>query len=160
MPVGTYRKVLYDAGMFNIDALNWPAGTTEVQAEAGLTGMIRARKLLYSGQRTGNESAYVGPGNEAGGQPLSFTGGTITSGAESAAYSYDLDQRVAGGSGVRTWSLTTGTLPSGVTLNTSTGVISGTVGAAASGTYTPTFKVMDAEGNESSATVTIVIADV
>lgn len=66
IPVGTTRVAVYTEGMFNIDALAWPAGTTEAQAMAGMTGNIKYRKLLYSDKRTGNESAEVGPGNEAG----------------------------------------------------------------------------------------------
>jgi len=161
LPVGTYRKCLYTAGMFNIDAINWPEGTTEAQAELAQTGMIRYRKLLYSDQRTGNESAYVGPGNEAGGQPFAFQAdsATLPASAEGAAYSFDVDSILEGGSGVRTFSLDSGTFPSGVSINTSTGVISGTVGASASGTYHPVIKVVDAEGNTISQTFTLVIAD-
>ena len=66
LPIGTLRKALYVAGMFNIDAINWPDGTTEAQIEAGSTGMLRFRKLLYSDARTGNESTTPGPGEEAG----------------------------------------------------------------------------------------------
>lgn len=156
---GVYRKALITAVMANVDAIKWPAGTTEVQADAAQTGMIRYRKLLHSDKRTGNESVYVGPGNEAGGQPLGLTGGALPGGTESAAYSFDLDTRVAGGQGARTWALASGTLPAGVTLNTSTGVLSGTVGAAASGTYTPTFSVTDSQGNVQSASFSLVIAD-
>lgn len=160
LPVGTVRKAVYVAGMFNTDAIAWPAGTTEAQADTAQTGMVRHRKLLYSDKRTGNESAYVGPGNEAGGQPLEFTGGALPAGAESAAYSYDLDLRVSGGSGARTFALESGTLPSAITLNSATGVISGTAGAAVGGTYSPVFSVTDAEGNEATAACTLVIADV
>lgn len=159
LPVGTLRKAVYTAGMFNIDAINWPSGTTEAQVQAAQSGMLRFRKLLHSDKRTGNESAYVGPGNEAGGQPLTFTAGALPGGTESAAYSYDLDLRVHGGAGARTFALESGTLPTGVTLNTSTGVVSGTVGASASGNYSPVFSVTDEEGNEATAACTLVIAD-
>lgn len=159
LPVGTYRKVLYTAAMFNIDALKWPAGTTEAQADAAQTGMIRYRKLLHSDKRTGNESQYVGPGNEAGGQPIAFAGGTLPGGTESAAYSFDLDTLVSGGSGARTWALDSGTLPSGVTLNASTGVVSGTVGGSAAGAYAPVFKVTDASGASSLKACSLTIAD-
>lgn len=159
LPVGTLRKALIFAGMFNIDAIKWPAGTTTAQAEAAQTGMIRYRKLLYSDKRTGDESAYVGPGNEAGGQPLAIAAGALPGGTESAAYSYDLDIRTSGGNGARTWALQSGTLPTGVSLNTSTGVVSGTVGASASGSYSPVFKVTDEAGNTATATLSLTIAD-
>lgn len=159
LPVGTYRKCLYVAGMFNIDALKWPSGTTEVQADAGQTGMIRYRKLLHSDKRTGDESALVGPGNEAGGQPIIVTGGTLPGGTESVAYSFDLDTVTSGGHGDRTWTLESGTLPTGVTLNAATGVIAGTVGASASGAYAPVFKATDEAGESSTATFSLTIAD-
>jgi len=162
LPVGTARKAVYVAGMFNIDAINWPTGTTEAQVEAAQItgGMIRFRKLLHSDKRTGNESQYVGPGNEAGGQPLTFTGGALPAGAESAAYSYDLDLRVHGGVGARTFALESGTLPTGLSLNASTGVISGTAGSTTGGNYSPVFSVTDEEGNEEQASCTLAIADV
>jgi len=161
LAVGTYRKALYVAGMFNIDAILWPDNTTEAQVQAAQTGMLRFRKLLHSDKRTGNESQYVGPGNEAGGQPFAFEAGSINmpGGTESAAYSFDLDTVLAGGAGERTWSLDSGTLPSGLSVNADTGVVSGTVGASASGTYHPVFKVVDEEGNEATQAFTLVIAD-
>lgn len=63
IPVGTVRKAVYTEGMFNIDAINWPAETTEDEVEAAQTGNLRFRKLLYSDQRTGNEGD---PGTPAG----------------------------------------------------------------------------------------------
>ena len=158
LKVGTYRAALITDVMANIDAIKWPATTTEVQAMAGMTLGVRYRKLLYSDKRTGAESAYVGPGNEVGGQPLVFAGGALPGGTEAAAYSFDLDSLVSGGVGARTWSLASGTLPSGVTLDTSTGLLSGTVGGSAVGNYTPNFKVVDADGNESTAACTLAIA--
>ena len=66
IPVGTSRAAVYTEGMFNVDALNWPADTTEVAAMTAMTGDVKYRKLLYSDKRTGDESDEVGPGNEAG----------------------------------------------------------------------------------------------
>lgn len=63
IPVGTVRKAVYTEGMFNIDAINWPEGTTEEEVEAAQTGNLRFRKLLYSDKRTGNEGD---PGTPAG----------------------------------------------------------------------------------------------
>lgn len=63
LPVGTLRKAVYTEGMFNIDAIRWPTGTTEAEVEVAQTGNLRFRKLLYSDQRTGNEGA---PGTPAG----------------------------------------------------------------------------------------------
>lgn len=66
IPVGTSRAALATEAMFNIDALAWPAGTTEAQAMAGMSGNVKYRKLLYSDKRTGGEPTTAGPGSEAG----------------------------------------------------------------------------------------------
>lgn len=63
VPAGTARAAVYVAGCFNLDALRWPADTTEAQVEAAQTGKIICRKLLYSDKRTGTEPA---PGTPAG----------------------------------------------------------------------------------------------
>jgi hypothetical protein len=72
---------------------------------------------------------------------------TIPDGALTNAYSYQL--LAAGGTGSYTWAITSGALPSGLSLNTSTGVISGT--PTALGVYTPTFQVTD--GSAATATL-------
>ena len=160
IPVGTSRAALYVAGMFNIDAIKWPDDTTEVSVEKAQTTMMRFRKLLWSDKRNGEESPYVGPGNEAGGQPFAFEEGSIAlpGGTHSVAYSFDLDTVLAGGSGVRTWELESGALPTGASLDANTGVISGTLGAGTAGTYNMTFKVTDEEGNTASQAFTLVVA--
>lgn len=70
IPIGTSRNAVYTAGMFNIDAIVWPATTTEAQVQISQTGMCRFRKLLYSDKRTGNEGppgTPAGPGQPGGG---------------------------------------------------------------------------------------------
>lgn len=157
IPVGTTRVALYDAAMFNIDALNWPANTTEAQAQAGLTGMIRARKLLYSKQRTGNESAYVGPGNEAGAIVLTLNpagGSALTAGTQGAAYNQSVT--AAGGIGAKTYAVSAGALPAGLSLNASTGAITGTPSAA--GTYGFSVTATDTQQHSRTGAYTLVIA--
>jgi prepilin-type N-terminal cleavage/methylation domain-containing protein len=61
----------------------------------------------------------------------------------------------AGGTTPYTWSLTTGTLPAGVTINPSTGVISGT--PTASGTFTPVVKLTDAVSGTVSKTYAAIV---
>lgn len=73
--------------------------------------------------------------------PLSVTSlGDLTPGLVNVDYTYQLTAN--GGTLPYTWSLVSGTLPTGLTLNTSTGVISGR--PTATGTFTFTVRVRDA----------------
>lgn len=66
----------------------------------------------------------------------------LPNGKQGSAYSFDL--QATGGSGVYTWSIQSGTLPSGLSLNSRTGAISGT--PTKPGIFTPlVFKVTDAD---------------
>jgi phosphodiesterase/alkaline phosphatase D-like protein/outer membrane protein OmpA-like peptidoglycan-associated protein len=83
-------------------------------------------------------------------QPLVVTSATLPTATAGTAYSYTLTN--SGGKSAFTWALVSGTLPSWLTLNTSTGVLSGTPTSVASGgpfpgsaTDTPlVFQVTDA----------------
>ena len=156
IPIGTSRAAVYTAVMANIDAIKWPAGTTEVQAMAGMSGDIKYRKLLYSGQRTGNESAYVGPGNEAGPMPLTLVppNGPLISAVAGVAYTFTL-QKVGAGGAV-TFALATGSLPAGLSLNASTGVISGTPTTAGASSFTVT--ATDIAGDTYTGSYSIAVA--
>lgn len=69
--------------------------------------------------------------------------------------SYSASPAVKGGTGSYSYSLQSGQLPSGLTLNTSTGRISGT--PSKSGTFTFTIKATDGGGDSDNATCTIVV---
>ena len=80
------------------------------------------------------------------------TGGTVTIGSvsETVAASYDVNTDFTFGTNAAfsAFSLVSGTLPSGLSLNTSTGVISGNMGTVASNTtYTFTIKGTDTDGD-------------
>jgi hypothetical protein len=75
--------------------------------------------------------------------PPNITTTTLTSGEQQTTVSRTLN--MTGGTGTDTWSISAGSLPSGLGINASTGVISGTLGASAS-TQTFTVKVIDANG--------------
>ena len=74
-------------------------------------------------------------------KPTVATTSNNLAGAVGAAYSVTL--QVTGGVSPYTWAITSGTLPSCLTLNASTGAITGTPNAACAGTYNLTFTVTD-----------------
>lgn len=60
------RAACFTAGMFNIDAVNWPEGTTEDEvAAATINSQLQFRKLLYSDKRVDLSGLEVGPDFEA-----------------------------------------------------------------------------------------------
>ncbi|MFC6086190.1 DUF7927 domain-containing protein [Sphaerisporangium aureirubrum] len=61
----------------------------------------------------------------------------------------------SGGTTPIVWSVSAGSLPPGLTLNASTGLLSGT--PTTSGTYSFTVRIVDAEGNSDTRPVTLVI---
>ena len=83
---------------------------------------------------------------------LAITTATLPNGQVGQAYSATL--AATGGKLPYTWSLTTGTLPAGLTLNASTGMITGTPTATASGT-TLAFKVTDSSAQTKSASLVL-----
>ena len=72
--------------------------------------------------------------------PPTLTGGTLPSGTEGTAYSETPTE--TGGAGVLTWSISAGSLPAGLTINSTTGAITGTPTGAA-GTSNFTVQVVD-----------------
>lgn len=60
------RAAVYTAGMFNIDAIAWPGGTTEDQVQiAQVNSQCQFRKLLYSDKRVTQQAATVGEASHA-----------------------------------------------------------------------------------------------
>src|SRR6478735_7221070 len=89
---------------------------------------------------------------QGGAPPLAVTTNTLSNGQADLAYSVALN--ASGGAGSRTWSVTGGQLPPGLTLS-SDGSLSGTPTTA--GTYTFTATVSDGTSSSSkSLTVTII----
>jgi Putative Ig domain len=85
---------------------------------------------------------------------LTITTTSLNNGVVNAAYSQTLI--ATGGTGAYTWQLTSGTLPSGLTLNAATGVIGGIPTAAV--TATPlTFKVTDSSTSPQSTTASFTL---
>jgi hypothetical protein len=89
---------------------------------------------------------------QGGAPPLAVTTGTLSNGEADLSYSAALN--ASGGAGSRTWSVTGGQLPPGLTLS-SDGSLSGTPTTA--GTYTFTATVSDGTSSSSkSMTITII----
>lgn len=85
---------------------------------------------------------------------LSPAAGALTGGTQAVAYTTTIS--VTDEIGPPTFAVTAGTLPAGVTLNATTGVLSGTPSAA--GAYSFTITATDAYGNSGSAAYTLTIA--
>ena len=86
------------------------------------------------------------------GSSLAITTTSLTSGQVGTAYSATL--AATGGTTPYTWSLTSGTLPAGLTLNATTGAITGTPTATANATSL-TFKVTDSSSPVQTKSVTL-----
>jgi len=84
-------------------------------------------------------------------EPLTITTTSLPDGFAGTEYSQTLT--ATGGKGTYTWSITSGRLPDGLILNSSTGVISGTPNTA--GTFNFTVKVTDGFQNLKSISITI-----
>lgn len=82
---------------------------------------------------------------------LTISTASLPDGYANVAYSQTL--AAAGGKSPYTWSLTSGGLPSGVTLNTATGALTGTTTAA--GAYNFTVTVTDANSSSASKPLTL-----
>ncbi len=89
------------------------------------------------------------------GSPVNLDCGSCGSSKATVGVTYTSKLTVSGGKAAYTFSILSGSLPPGMTLNTTTGTISGS--PTTSGTYTFTSKVVDANGNTDTATCTIVV---
>jgi hypothetical protein len=88
------------------------------------------------------------------GNTLAITNTTLPNGSPNVAYSVTLT--AAAGQPPYTWSITTGSLPPGLSLNPANGQISGTTTAL--GSYPITAKVTDAAGGTATKNLTILIS--
>jgi hypothetical protein len=89
------------------------------------------------------------------GSPINLDCGPCSAGKATVGTGYSATMAVTGGKAPYTFSLISGSLPAGLTLNTTSGVISGTPTTA--GTYTFTTKVVDSNGNADTDTCSIVV---
>jgi len=115
--------------------------------------MISAIDIIQTGQGgTGPPSAASAAVTPNASPTLTFA--APPSGEVNVPYSNQLV--VTGGTSPFVWSVITGSLPAGLTLNASSGLLSGTPTAA--GSYAFTVQVVDASGQSASKAVTLVVA--
>jgi hypothetical protein len=87
--------------------------------------------------------------------PISLGCGSCGSGKAYKGQGYSSTMQVSGGTGPYTFSIISGSLPNGLSLNSSSGTISGA--PTNQGTYTFTSKVVDKNGSTDTTTCTIVV---
>ena len=124
------------------------ATVTGLTAGAAYTFKVAAQNLAGTGPQSAASTA-VTPNQSPG---LTFA--APPAGQVGVAYSQQLT--VTGGTAPFTWSISSGTLPAGLTLNATTGLLSGTPTAA--GSSPVTIRVVDASGQIATRAVTLVIA--
>ena len=90
--------------------------------------------------------------------PLSISTSSLPSGTIGSAYSTSLV--ASGGTAPYTWSFVSGNIPAGLSLNTSTGLISGTPTTTGTATFTAAVADSESPAQTKSVTLSIVIAPV
>ena len=143
-----------------------PAGLTLNSSTGAVTGTPKASGS-FSIQATDTQgnigSCHDSQGNPVGSactitiakSPITMTCGSCGSGNGKVGTSYSENVSASGGSGKYFYSTTSGSLPPGLSLNPSTGAITGKPTTA--GSYTFTTQAMDSNGYTDSTTCTIVI---
>ncbi|MEO8615904.1 MAG: putative Ig domain-containing protein [Luteolibacter sp.] len=119
---------------------------------------VRIQQGLGNGQtlevdevRLGQSFADVAPTGGGGGSSPVITTGQTASGMTGQAFSYI----VAASNSPTSWALVSGSLPTGVTLTTTTGALTGTPTVA--GTFTPSFTATNGVGTSAAQSVVITI---
>jgi len=139
----------------------WPfpneAKIRELMRTYNLHGVNGARGFCADGQ-TLTKYIWESLGNSMpadiyAGATLTVSTSSLTSGTVSAAYSQTA--QATGGTTPYSWTISSGTLPNGLSLNTSTGVISGT--PANAGTYSFVIRVSDSASASATQSLSIVI---
>ena len=132
-----------------------PSANATTFANTGLTASTTYFYRVRATNATG-DSAYTSVANattlaSGGGLPV-ITVSQTASGTVSSAFSY----QIAASNTPSSYALNSGTLPPGVSLNTTTGLLSGTPTTA--GTSTPSFTATNGNGTSAAQSVTITIS--
>ena len=131
---------LLTISLFGLDAGYWAGNYGPIFSEASLSTPDSSSSNSSSSATSGSTTFTVEVTDANGikttktltfsvASDISITTKTLGNANKGASYTQALT--ASGGSSPITWSLVTGTLPSGLSLNTSTGVISGTVSSTA-----------------------------
>jgi putative Ig domain-containing protein len=121
-------------------------GTAHVQVQDNLTGQhSQAVPLMIASASTSSGTTVA---------PLAITTTSLASGISGTSYSAGL--AATGGTPSYSWSITSGQLPSGLTLATSSGIISGT--PTAGGTFSLGVTVIDNSSPQQTATATLTLS--
>ena len=136
-----------------------PAGLTLVTSTGVISGTPTATgtasftlQVTDAANNTGTKALSITVAAAA--QPPSVSTTSLPAGTTDTAYSTTLN--ATGGTTPYSWSVNVGTLPAGLTLVASTGVISGTPTTA--GTFSFTVEVKDAASNAGTKALSIVVA--
>ena len=137
------------------------AGTTNLGAATIISGVATLNTGTPTAGTFSLTAVYGGDTNNSGSTssavvqtvyaPLVITTSTLPNAIQNVAYNQTL--AATGGTGAFTWAVTTGSLPTGFSLNASTGVISGTASATGSSSFT--IGVSDGGGNSTTANYAI-----
>jgi len=101
-------------------------GSTDVTTMKGIRTTLVPVVTAHEADTNSNTPRFV--------MPLLITLGTLPGGTVGVPYSATL--QVSGGAGPYTWAIPLGNLPAGLTLNTTTGAVTGTPTAAGTSTFT------------------------
>lgn len=134
--------------------VNWTVGTTVTPLSTTLVSSTSLTAVVPTSLYTsaGSSKLSVANGGTGGGSSasLNFTIvaqlaiGTTSLPAGTLGVAYTATLSATGGTSPYTWSITSGSLPAGLTLGSTTGVISGTPTAAGSSSFT--IQVVDSTG--------------
>jgi hypothetical protein len=158
-------------GDFEAMTVNETGGVWQQASELGLPPIAAPTPGVQDGEIHGvmclslGNCVAVGHYSDAGsnGEAMAVTSvpsltlSTTSLAAAATGTAYSAGLASAGGAGATTWSLSSGTLPAGLTLNASTGLISGTPTALGTSTFTITASDPGPPAQQASSAFSIVV---